>query len=89
MDRSGVAVRSPDGNLTGPHRAWVEDGRFRVANAAGEVLVDIEGEVAQESRTQAWVDTPEGRWHVKDLCGCSSVLRQWQREWRQAMAATA
>ncbi len=87
MDRAPCAVRDPDGNQTGPHRAWVEDGRFRVATVTGDVVVDVEGTVHQESATQAWIDTPEGRWHVRALCSCSSQLRAWLREWREAVPA--
>jgi hypothetical protein len=87
MDMAPVAVRDPEGNLTGPHRAWITEGRFRVANVTGEVLVDVEGDVAQESMSQAWIDTDEGRWHVRTLCGCNAQMRQWRRDWREAAVA--
>lgn len=87
MDRAPVAVRDPDGNLSGPRRVVTDEGRFVVTDVHGAVVLDLEGEVRQESSTQAWITTPDGEYHVKNLCSCNSTLRQWRREWREASVA--
>lgn len=87
MDRAPVAVRDPAGIQQGPRRVIAEDGRFVVLDVHSEVLLDLEGTVVQESSTQAWIDTAEGRWHIRTLCACNSTFRAWRREWREAAPA--
>lgn len=87
MDRAPVAVRAPSGVQTGPHRVVTEDGRLRVFDVRGALVLDVAGDVRQESSTQAWITTPDGEYHVKDLCACSSIFRRWKREWREAVSA--
>lgn len=83
MDRAPCAVRDPSGIQQGPRRVTVDEGRLRVFDVGGSLLLDTPGTVRQQSSTQAWIVTADGEYHVKDLCSCNSTFRQWGREWRE------
>lgn len=81
MDKSPVAVHPPSGELTGPYRAVITDEQFTLYDKHDQVVSSHQVLEWKASQRRATIETPEGRWIVRDLCGCNSRMRALKAEW--------